>query len=190
MPPRSSHLGLRLDATTLISHSTLIFSTYLLLTRQSPNPCCADIMSLKGRQWELMLRLNYLELLVHLVSKPAGSIKNLNYLPCPVPMTPSPTPGNLLQCPEVTWHTVWEPWPLKILVGVALKFHLIRVSSMTVFPFLLPLLFVSKFELWCRSFWNFGALEPWLNPPFCQHNKRLNYLLISLPLFYPLKLLF
>lgn len=44
--------------------------------------------------------LNCLELVVHLVSKPASFIKKLKDLSCPV---------DLLQFLEVPWHTVWEP---------------------------------------------------------------------------------
>lgn len=87
----------------LISHPTLIFSRYLLLNHSShQTPALQNVIERKTMQSNVET-LNCLELVVHLMSVPAGSIKNFKYLSC------TPPPVNFLQYPETLWHIVWEP---------------------------------------------------------------------------------
>lgn len=91
--------------------------------------------------------LDHLELVVYLVSAPVSFITNLNYLACPCGFPA--VPGGALA------HSLGT---IKTMVGMALEFHLLRVSSMAVLPSLLPVA-VSKILAVVQI-----ILKPWGQP--------------------------
>lgn len=96
--PQISHLECSLDTATLTSCSAPMFSGYLFLviiTTKAPS-VQTNVIERKVVQSNAET-LSCLELVVHFVSEPAGSIRNVKY---------SSGPRGFSQHPEVSWHSL------------------------------------------------------------------------------------
>lgn len=155
--------------TPLIFCFTLISQETCLLQRL-PDPAMQrhDLSKRKAVQSNAET-LNYLELAVHLVSKPTGSTRNLIYYSAPYEFT-SQLWGALAHSLGTTGIKVG-------LMGMAWKFQLISVFSTAVLPSLLPLLCLNL-DWGADLSGTLGPFKRWLMPPFCWRSRKLNLVIL------------